>query len=83
LGKLALVQLLLSRDDVEKSPLDESGNTPLLLAAQRDHASTVDLLLSQPDTHVGHANQQRKTALTLAVEFGASANCMQVTCLEN
>jgi ankyrin repeat protein len=64
------VQLFLSRDNLEKSPLDESGDTPLLLAAQKGHASIVDFLMSQPDTHVRHANHEGKTAFTLAVEFG-------------
>lgn len=65
-----MVKLLLARDDVDKSPVDNHGNTPLLLAGGMGERVVIDILLEMPNANVWHRNHGNNTALALAAQFG-------------
>ena len=72
-GHIAIVELFLSRDDVNADHKVKFGNTPLALAARNGHESVVKLLLSRNDVDVHSENSWNFTPLSEAARSGHEA----------
>ena len=65
-----VVKQLLARDDVDPNSNDNSGQTPLLLAARKGNESIVSLLLARDNVNPNSKNEDGQTPLSLAASNG-------------
>ncbi|KAL5332400.1 ankyrin repeat-containing domain protein [Aspergillus crustosus] len=71
-GKIDLLRLLMTREDVDKVPIDSLGCTPLMLAAEVNEPESLEVLLTIPETwtDIWHRNRDGKAILQLVAESG-------------
>ena len=72
-GDVALVKLLVERDDVEADSKDDDDQTPLWIAASRGHAEVVKLLVERDDVEPDRKNKYGQTPLWEAAWQGHAA----------
>lgn len=65
-----MVELLLSKDDIQVNLAYNDGATPLLIAAHEGHHRVVDLLLNTNDIKVNQAMNMGGTPLLFATKNG-------------
>ena len=64
------LRLLLGQEDVNPNSSSDSGQTPLLCAAENGHDGIVKLLLMREDVNPDSLNEFGRTPLSLAAEKG-------------
>ncbi|KAJ7584529.1 ankyrin repeat-containing domain protein, partial [Mycena floridula] len=69
-GHINVVQLLLSREDINSSSINTNPGNPLLFAVQQGHMEIVKLLLQQPDIDTTVQDKAERTPLSYATENG-------------
>ena len=65
-----VVKQLLARDDVDPNSKDNSGQTPLLLAARKGNKSIVSLLLIRDNVNLNSKNKDGQIPLSLTASNG-------------
>lgn len=69
-GNMAVMRLLLARDDVEVNAKEAEGWTALALSAHEGHEGVVKLLLEREDVEINVTNDLGRTALAIAAFKG-------------